>query len=79
MGMMGLMGGGGKGTPRWESRSGDFYRTGETRLQGRGILQDGGNRVTRKGKGIYQVGEKGEGGKKKNPSLVGKVRDFINL
>ena len=26
----------GKGTPRWESRSGDFYRTGETRLQGRG-------------------------------------------
>ena len=37
---------------------------------GRGILPDGGNRVTREGKGIYQVGKKGKGGKKKIPHLL---------
>ena len=33
---------------------------GSGNFTGRGLLPDGGNRVTRKGKGIYQVGEKGE-------------------
>ena len=46
MGMMGLMGG-------WE-------RDSAMGIAERGLLPDGGNTFTREGKGIYQVGEKGE-------------------
>ena len=49
MGMMGLMGGMGKGL-----RDGN---------RGAGILPDGGKAVTREGKGGYMAGEKGEKGK----------------
>lgn len=63
MGLMGLMGGiDGKGNPRWKSRGagilpdGEFYRTGETRLQGRGKGRKGGKE--RKGKKFFPTGRK---------------------
>ena len=63
VGLMGLMGGiDGKGAPRGESRSGDFYRTGETRLQGRGkgVTWRGKRREReRKGKGKEEREKKG--------------------
>ena len=54
MGMMGLMGGMGKGLREGNRGAGTFT--------GRGILPDGGNTFTREGKGGYMAGEKkGEG------------------
>ena len=41
------------------------------RNAGRGLLLDGGKRVTRKGKGIYQVGEKEGRGKRDEKKLFG--------
>ena len=61
---------------------GGWERDSAKGIAGRGLLPDGGNTFTREGKGGYMAGEKkgkGKGGKKKNPLLVGEVRDFINL
>jgi len=52
----GVNGEDGKGTPRWETRSGTFT--------GRGILPDGGNTFTREGKGGYMAGEREKRGRR---------------
>ena len=73
MGMRGLMGG-------WEKDSAmgiagrDFYRTGDFTGRGKHVYKGG-----ERGLHGREKGGQGEGGKKKNPSLVGEVRDFINL